>query len=362
MTDAREPLAQLGRLKRHLGADLSDHDVERLVRGGVERRQRRRLRRTLAAGLIVGAVSTAMAVSLLQWRGGGVLGMPHAPVASSPGSPSSVPEKPRAPEVVSLRDASRVTALVREMRLAVEEDSPERVRLRLDRGSARFEVTPRPRRSFTVRAGEVTVSVVGTTFAVEVVADRVGVSVEHGAVEVDWGVGRKRLGAGESGWFPPLVLSESSASEPDERLGDRAAKPAPSARSNGPSHGPLSAQQLLAEVDAARSRGQRERAVELLNEILREHPLDPRAPLAAFTLGRMLLNELGRPREAAAAFHEVRRRAPASQFAEDALAREAEAWSRASEPERARSLASLYLERYPAGRHAGRLKALSGLQ
>jgi transmembrane sensor len=58
----------------------------------------------------------------------------------------------------------------------------------------------------------------------------------------------------------------------------------------------------------------------------------------------------------------VRRRAPSGQFAEDALAREVEAWSRASEPERAHALAKLYLERYPSGRHARRVQALSGLQ
>ena len=118
---------------------------------------------------------------------------------------------------------------------------------------------------------------------------------------------------------------------------------------------------MLAEVDTARSQGQLERAVELLRQILREYPNDPRAPLAAFTLGRVLLNELGRPREAAAAFHTVREKGPSGQFAEDALAREVEAWSRASEPERARALASAYLEQYPAGRHARRVKALAGL-
>jgi transmembrane sensor len=275
-------------------------------------------------------------------------------------------EKPLPPEALSLSDQSRVVPLVRDTQFAVEEDAHERVRLRLDRGRARFEVTPRPRRSFSVRTGNVTVSVVGTTFAIEVVADRVGVSVEHGAVEVDWGVGRKRLLANESGWFPPLVMSgESQAAEAQDKEppSDIPVKPtlappsaAPSSRAAEPT-----AQQLLAEVDAARSRNQPERAVEILRQILREHPADPRAPLAAFTLGRMLLNELGRPREAATAFHEVRKKG-SGQFAEDALAREVEAWSRAAEPDRARALARTYLERYPSGRHARRVKALSGLQ
>jgi transmembrane sensor len=369
MTDPRDPLSQLGRLKQHLAAELSEHDIERLVRGGAERRQRGRLRRTLSAGLVVGAVSTALVVFLLfRWTSFGASPAPQAPLASSRGSSSSVSASPRAPEVVALSDASRVTALARDLELAVEEDASERIRLHLTRGSARFEVTRRPSRSFSVRAGDVTVSVVGTTFAVEVVADRVGVSVEHGVVEVDWGLGRKQLVAGERGWFPPLVLSgepQASEREPEHepRPADQSAHKTPRARGVSSSPGSaLGAQELLAEVDAARSRGEPERAVELLREILREHPADPRTPLAAFTLGRMLLNELGRPSEAAAAFHEVRRRAPSGQFAEDALAREVEAWSRASEPERAHALAKLYLERYPSGRHARRVQALSGLQ
>jgi transmembrane sensor len=212
-----------------------------------------------------------------------------------------------------------------------------------------------------VRAGNVTVTVIGTIFSVELVADRVGVSVEKGSVEVDWGVGQKRLLAGERGWFPPLVVTGT----PEPAAPDPSGSPDNSATSADSSSIPppvTGAKELLGEVDAVRSQGQPERAVTLLRQILREHPSDPRAPLAAFTLGRLLLNELGRPHEAAAAFQIVRQKAPASQFAEDALAREVEAWKRASEDERARARALVYLEQYPAGRHARRVKALTGLE
>jgi outer membrane protein assembly factor BamD (BamD/ComL family) len=76
----------------------------------------------------------------------------------------------------------------------------------------------------------------------------------------------------------------------------------------------------------------------------------------------MLLNELGRPRDAALTFHELQLRAPRGEFAEDALAREVEAWKQAAEPARARAAAERYLERYPAGRHLRRVKALVGLE
>jgi transmembrane sensor len=249
------------------------------------------------------------------------------------------------PEIITLRDQSRATLLEPETRLVIEHDSVERTHVRLERGRARFEVTRRPERSFTVQAGRVTVSVVGTTFGVQIVADRVGVTVEQGAVEVVGGRGQKLVLAGENGWFPPLVVTAQpeaplASSRPSN---DASIAPVPS---ESPPHGSLrSAQQLLAEVDTARSAGQSTRAVELLRQLLRDYPNDPRAPLAAFTLGRVLLNELGLPREA-----------------EDALAREVEAWQRASEPQRARALAATYLERYPAGRHARRVRALAGLE
>ena len=371
MSDARDALGNLERLKRHLEPELSDGDVERLVHGASERRQRRRSRGTLGIGLGLGAAASLSLVLLLRLAPGtSALGGAKPPAGARPSEvaavgsavPAPVAER-RAPDVVTLKDQSRAIPLVPETRLAVEEDAAERVHLRLERGQARFEVTRRPERSFTVRAANVTVSVIGTTFGVEVVADRVAVNVEKGVVEVDWGVGQKRLLAGESGWFPPLVLSgeaEANAESPNHASKtprSAGASPVSSARSGVPG-----APELLAFVDAARAAGHPERAVELLKQLLRDYPRDPRAPLAAFTLGRVLLNELGRPREAAAAFNDVRRMAPSSQFAEDALAREVEAWSRASEPSRARALATTYLERYPSGRHAPRVKALAGLE
>jgi transmembrane sensor len=368
MTNARSPLDEIERLKRHLEPALDDQDVERLVRGAAARRQRARSHRTLGAGLVLGAVSTAVVVLLLRFSPGSVVGSAPAPassgIARAPALGSSarvaVPER-REPEGFSLGDRSRAIPLEVGTELAIEEDAPERVHLRLDRGRARFEVTRRPERSFSVRARNVTVSVVGTVFGVEVVADRVGVSVEKGAVEVDWGVGQKRLLAGESGWFPPFVMSPHP--ERDAAPQRAPSEPQAVARSrSSPAPSVASAQSLLDEVDVARSQGKPARAVELLRRILREYPDDPRAPLAAFTLGRVLFNELGRPRDAAAAFHQVRQKAPASQFAEDALAREVEAWDRASEPARARALAAEYLQRYPSGRHVRRVKALAEIE
>src|SRR5262249_40185775 len=103
--------------------------------------------------------------------------------------------------------------------------------------------------------------------------------------------------------------------------------------------------ELLMAADVARLSHHAADAVEPLGRLVRDHAHDPRAPLGAFTLGRVLLEELGRPRAAAAAFLDVARLAPDGPLVPDALAREVEAWSRAGEVDRARARAEEYLRR-----------------
>ena len=201
--------------------------------------------------------------------------------------------------------------------------------LSLVRGRGRFEVTPRPKRTFLVRAGDVTVTVVGTVFTVERVADRVGVAVQRGTVRVDWGAGSALVTAGQSGWYPPLVTTARAIGPPRRRR-----------RPDVPRAPRAKIASLATARDGQGAKRPRsccwppigrawpdtpDEGAELLRKLLREHPDDPRAPLAAFTLGRLLLMELGRPAEAAAAFAQARRLSPTGPFAEDALAREVEA-------------------------------------
>ena len=122
------------------------------------------------------------------------------------------------------------------------------------------------------------------------------------------------------------------------------------------------AEALLTAADTARSAGRRSESVALLRRLLLEHRADARAPLAAFTLGRILLMELAQPGEAALAFAEVRALAPAGPFAEDALAREAEAWQKAGDAGKAVARAREYLRLYPHGRRAGSLRGLMGIE
>lgn len=119
---------------------------------------------------------------------------------------------------------------------------------------------------------------------------------------------------------------------------------------------------LLLAADVARLGGHPDRAIQPLERVVGKHPRDSRAPLAAFTLGRTFLDQLGRPREAAAAFATARRLAPEGAMAQDALAREVESWSRAGEASLARSRAEEYVSTYPHGRRLAAVRRLGGLE
>jgi transmembrane sensor len=337
-----------------------ERDVERVWQG----LKRKRRRRAVTAAAAVAAVATAGGAlwAILAVPGRGAVVAPVAPAASQRDGR------------VRFADGSTAVPLGgHEASLAVVEDTAQRTVVVLAGGGARFDVVPRPDRVFAVRAGEVTVSVLGTSFSVERVADRVGVAVTKGTVQVDWGAGARRLAAGEDGWFPPLVVSPA----PDERgaedmvekarpsrhkrkpaqvSGDgappsQAAAPAPPPAAPAAPPAPDAAK-LLADADRARMAGQFEEGAALLRRLIREHPGDQRAPLAAFSLGRILLGELHRPAEAAQAFARARALAPDGPLAEDALAREVEAWARAGDRDRAQARGAEYLRTYPNGSRA----------
>jgi transmembrane sensor len=103
-------------------------------------------------------------------------------------------------------------------------------------------------------------------------------------------------------------------------------------------------------ADAARLSNHPEEALPYLRRVTRDYPRDSRAALSAFTQGRILLSQLGRPAQAAEAFAQSRRLAPSGALAEPALAREIEALNRAGQSDRAAVLASEYARRYPNGK------------
>jgi transmembrane sensor len=110
---------------------------------------------------------------------------------------------------------------------------------------------------------------------------------------------------------------------------------------------------MLRQADEARAGGRSVDAASALRAAAAAGDrTDPRVPLAEFRLGRLLLEDLGKPREAAAAFAHVRELAPSSALAPDALAREVQALAASGDTAQARARAREYLAKYPRGSHA----------
>ncbi|HEY2512179.1 MAG TPA: FecR domain-containing protein [Polyangiaceae bacterium] len=287
--------------------------------------------------------------------------------------------------VTAFMDGSVAEASSRDTELRVEEDTPTHVVTRVV-GGARFNVVPNHERTFEVRAGDVRVRVLGTIFAVQQVSPaQTQVLVERGRVEVAWLGGATLLESGQGGIFPPASGADAEPEPPPT-----APPAAPSTAGAGPSRGAvhspgargwreaarmgdydrayeeLSAKadgvrdepgDLMLAADVARLSAHPEEAVRPLRSVCERHASDRRAPVAAFTLGRVLEDDLGRSAEAAAAFQKARTLWPAGPLAEDALAREAAAWDRAGRAER-RGAAEEYLARYPRGRHAAAMRKI----
>lgn len=237
-------------------------------------------------------------------------------------------------------------------------DSRAEVAFELESGGADFDVARRPGRVFRVHAGPVTVQVLGTKFAVERRQARSAVTVERGRVLVSWAGGSRELAAGEMGVFPPPDATAKSA----VRSEAKSTPPLAAASRDGDERveGPGA---LFARADRERKAGHPERAIAHLKAITDSYSGDARAPMAAFTRGRLLLESLGRPREAAAAFALARRlTARGTPLAEDALAREVDALRAASDLRSARERAELYRKLYPKGIRLHAVMRSGGLQ
>lgn len=239
------------------------------------------------------------------------------------------------------------------------------VAFELESGGAHFEVAHRPERAFRVHSGAVTISVLGTSFRVERKNARSEVNVSRGLVLVSWPGGSRQLAAGEMGLFPPpdaaAPPAASDVAKAPERVEPKALAAA-LAREEEVSRR-SAAETLFQKADQARSEGHPERAVTHLRAITELYPSDPRAPMAAFTRGRLLLEALGKPSDAANAFAQARRFArPGTPLAEDALAREVDALRAAGQAGRARERAELYRKLYPNGIRLHGVMRAGGLQ
>jgi len=313
-------------------------------------------------GLVVGLWPAHKSGSALTARVAAVAVSSHAPATET-----------------RFRDGSTATALTEGAVLELRNTSDSELVVVAKSGTFRFDVVPNPARQFVVELGSVTVRVLGTRFVVGQQGPSVEVRVERGRVEVTWPDGHTELSLGQSGLFPPQsdareTAAATSAAEP---AASTARSPRGSERSQfieltrkGDYQGAYaiidrtpqlfgnSAEDLMLAADAARLSNHPQQAVGYLQRIAKEHPSDSRAPLAAFTLGRIYMSQLRQPVLAARAFAQVRQLAPAGALVEDAMAREAEALEQAGQHEAAQKLVEVYMKQYPSGRRSEMLRQL----
>ena len=298
-------------LGRRVEPEWSSERAGRARRGIARKASQRR------AAIVIGSVAMTAAVAILAAR---LASVREAPVATRV-------ELPKLATAVVETRTTTATPLSADAKL----DGGDRAYV-LQAGSARFVVAHDEQHPFTVRAGDVVVEDVGTVFTVAYTsADRLEVAVTEGSVRVDHDGTQSSLSAGERIEVDAHVhpIAKPVATKPVVR--DEVAP-------------------LLQSADDARATGHPEDALAPLRKIISEHAGDSRAGLAAFTLGRVLLDELNRAKEAADAFAVAR--AHGGPMAADALGREVVARSRAGDPSRASELADEYLRLYPSGARA----------
>jgi transmembrane sensor len=282
--------------------------------------------------------------------------------------------------------------------LRVLEDGPQRTVLEVVQGAAAFDVVHRPERLFRVEAGRVSVEVLGTAFTVEREAGQVTVTVQRGRVRVRWDGYKRELDAGHHESFPPAEEPAEREPETTELGVDQASVPSLTEPDLSPGEAPFiehaparplcpwpgnaiieqqipahpcsvpskqrslvglkasgipvqlrQAALLFESADAARRERHPAAAQAPLQALLRDYRMDPLAPMAAFILGKLQIEDLGQPEAAARSFALSQTLDPDGPLAEDALAREVQAWDTAGQRDHARERAEVYLRRYPRG-------------
>jgi transmembrane sensor len=346
-----QDLRALGRVVEPTYSPLENAAFEAEVRRTHRRRQV--TRRVSAAGAVV-LVAAVVAFSAFRAR------------------------EPEAPAVATVRiapDASFVAAKGAAVRTRAVE--PGLLWLELEKDSARFDVAPQGGRLVRISAGDVEVEVIGTAFVVTKGEREVSVAVTEGRVRVRHGEREALLVAGESGTWPvrmalvvpsaepvpndvkePVVAEAPPApvrAVPKRRPGSGAWRALAEQGDYGGAWTALQGEgqpddeppDLLRAADVARLSGHPAEALPPLRRILSRFPGDPRASLAAFTLGRVLLDDLGNPREAADAFLQAWALGPKSPLAPSAGARAVEALARAGDEAAAREAAERFVREFP---------------
>jgi len=323
-------------LKEGLRDPADEGAISRMWQGIDSRFPRRRPARSVMTFLAPGAVLAAAAgVALVAY-----VRHDPGPLRLADGNAIVAIDAPPAGVRLAMSDGSTID-LAAGARFEPIESSASTFIGMLERGTASFEVRPGGPRRWQIECGLATVEIVGTRFSCARGAGRLHIGVEHGVVLVR---GERvpnrarRLAAGES----LDVLDETAAAAAERASAGSTAPAQPAAADDAPvqaeraggghtsagagwrelarngrhreAFATLGAQgirreakrlgiaDLFALADVARLSGHPADAVGPLQRIIDGFPSDPQAPLAAFALGRLELDDLGRPQAAAAAF------------------------------------------------------------
>ncbi len=231
-------------------------------------------------------------------------------------------------------------------------DGSDRVEVVQRAGKVHYKVRPNQKREFVVRAGDVTVTVLGTRFSVDLGESLAEVRVLEGRVRIDDSRRSTELAAGETlnvqAWHAQTIQTASASAtlvSDESPMLPATAKPAAS-----------SAQELLAQADDARAAQNWDEAVRLLRTLLARHPGAANKSNVLFMLARAERNR-GSHAEAAAVFAKCA--ALGGTLGSEALAEEAASWLKAGQRERAVEAARRYVKRYPDGPQAQKMRNLT---
>lgn len=346
-------------LKDGLRDPADEAAVSRMWQGIDARFPRRRVSRSPFI-LMLPAVAVAAGVALVMF-----LRQDPGPLRLANGGAIVAVDAPAAGARLALSDGSMID-LAAGARFEPVESSATSFIAVLERGSASFDVQPGGPRRWQIECGLATVEVVGTRFSCARGADRLRVGVERGVVLVrgERIANRvRRLSAGESIEVLDAKAGELAAA-PEEQAADHAAAAAPAGEpALAPAHaggahpgigwrelarnghhreafatlGPqgirreskrLGIADLFALADVARLSGHPAEAVGPLQRIIDGFPRDPQAPLAAFALGRLELDDLNQPRAAAAALSRALELGPPQSLRDNVRVRLEEAQAR----------------------------------
>jgi transmembrane sensor len=372
--------------ERPLATHLSDAFDRGELASGFERVERRIARRKVVrrGAALLGASAVAAGALLLLWPPASQheRALTHADGAPLGAFPAGVH---------ALSDGSQVA--VEDGALAVVSNTSSDILLELGDGRARFDIRPGGLRRWSVRAGPVTVFVLGTSFTVVRAGPVARVEVHRGVVSVTTRAESRLLHAGERfevGRSEPEAAGTRTTSaartavapvERPEREADRAegaetvvAPPSspvrarasepepPAAQADAPAE-PVAAEEplptLVEHADRARREQRPAEAISALRAIIERHPSSSEAPSAAVTLAQLELDRGDAPAAITAYRHALSMRLPPA-LAELCYERLVHAHLAARDRAAAEQVAAEYRGRFPHGSRTRSIEALLG--